>query len=1348
MHFEPTRSLGMSSGNLQCSDAIHLCFITDETYVRPTRVALESLKANRRATSRYVVHVICRGVAEEGVAEIEQAAAEDFDVEIVRRDELPVDPEMISLVRHVSPTAIFKFFIPELFPELDKILYLDSDILILGDLQPLWHEDVSGAYAAAVCDNQTIVGHEGHLKWLEFAHERYFNSGVMLLNLDKMRKDGITAKLMDYRINGKNRFMDQDALNVVFDNCVKFVPIRYNCLNWLFLTCTLEQLRECFGDSQIGETAEETMDMAVVLHIGGSEKPWLCELPYYTPLYRKYAAMAGWELKFPKVSVVIPVYNSSKHLRETLYSVCAQTLKELDIICVDNGSKDSSMDILREFAAYDKRVRILNMPRKGAGTCRNFGVARARGEYVGFVDSDDFIDFDYFEKLYAKAEETGDDVVMTARVVESDVFGRTKKPKNMGHRGRCVIKSARERADIILTTGVAWNKIYRRQFLLDNKIKFSESPCAGEDKLFDFGVLLAANEIAVVKDACYHYRQSGDSSESFRSKGKESFAIIGFYRDIKTLVDSWPMGERIRSIWRSTVKRVRDAEFRMFAGRMNPKFRSEFIGVSVEEFYDDVASSRKIQNLIVSLTSFPARIQTVHRTIRSILGQSVRPEKLILWLAKSQFPNRRGDLPQELKELARFGLEIKWCEDIRSYKKLIPTLKLYPCKTIVTADDDVLYPRFWLEKLWQEHIKHPDCVIVHRSRKIAHDGRNIKPYRQWPILTNAMKPERFLVLQTGIGGVLYPVGCFTDEVFNEDTFRKVAPNADDIWFWAMAVLNGKCVHQAYSYESTLPTVEGTQEVSLSQKNYLDGENDWQLQAVLKRYPAVLKALRMEMRGPKEKRRRKFRVLAWLNLFMPYAIICKRFKVKCGRSMDVAVSYFRSLPRKALHLAKMSLPLGIVKLVGLLNLCLSKLLFPDRYEVCRDVSAIARSALFDVDWYLERHPDVRKRGADPLLHYCKHGWKEGRSPSPLFDGPAYLRKHPDVAKAKLNPLAHFLRHGKIGGRFRPIPLKGAVTADFMASAMLHSGLFDPVWYSKYAMLPLSLGRIGLAKHYIASTANSAFPPSRDFNGARYLFSYPDVAEHRMNPLTHYLLYGKYEGREYDAVVARHPPRFSVVMATRDRGFCICDAIDSLMRQTYRHFELVIVDDGSSDGTDEMVSSRFGGEIKAGVVRYSRLPRSGVSRARNIALGMARYEWIAYLDSDNLVEPDWLETFVKCINTFPEAVNMYAKFLRTESNVVIGRPFDLARLMKANFIDLGVYAHKRSLIADCGGFDEEMTRLVDWDLIARQCKAHTPQFIDKLTMRYNDTNEFRRITNSESFNENLERFKKKHGRWVSD
>ena len=297
------------------SKTIQLCFITDENYVRPTAVAIASLKANKASDSAYEIHIVCRSVAGEGVRLLRSLANDGFSIDIIEDATLPVDESRVSLVRHVSPAAIFKFFIPELLPNLDRVIYLDSDILIQGDLAELWQTDIESAYAAVVKDNQTITGRDKHLKWLGFDHAAYFNSGVMLLNLARMRHDDMPQKLIDYRIHGKNRFMDQDALNMVFGECVKYVSIKYNCLNWLFIACTTAQLQEMFGAEDIASTQEETCSRAVILHIGGSEKPWLCDMPYYTPLYRKYAERIGWDIHFPTVSVVVPVFNAAKHRR-------------------------------------------------------------------------------------------------------------------------------------------------------------------------------------------------------------------------------------------------------------------------------------------------------------------------------------------------------------------------------------------------------------------------------------------------------------------------------------------------------------------------------------------------------------------------------------------------------------------------------------------------------------------------------------------------------------------------------------------------------------------------------------------------------------------------------------------------------------------------------------------------------------------------------------------------------------------------------------------------------------------------------------------------------------------------
>ena len=194
--------------------------------------------------------------------------------------------------------------------------------------------------------------------------------------------------------------------------------------------------------------------------------------------------------------------------------------------------------------------------------------------------------------------------------------------------------------------------------------------------------------------------------------------------------------------------------------------------------------------IVVSLTSYPARITTVHMTIMTLLNQKVKPDKIILWLAREQFPKGVISLPKQLLALEDVGLTIEWTHDIRSYKKLIPTLRKYPDSIIVTCDDDTFYPPHWLEMLMESYTKHPDCVHCHRGHTIRFDADGkVVPFLKWHFESTNSKPS-FLNFQTGIGGVLYPPHCLDPEVFNEQAFMELAKTCDDHWFWAMAVLKG------------------------------------------------------------------------------------------------------------------------------------------------------------------------------------------------------------------------------------------------------------------------------------------------------------------------------------------------------------------------------------------------------------------------------------------------------------------------------------------------------------------------------------------------------------------------------
>lgn len=248
-----------------------------------------------------------------------------------------------------------------------------------------------------------------------------------------------------------------------------------------------------------------------------------------------------------------------------------------------------------------------------------------------------------------------------------------------------------------------------------------------------------------------------------------------------------------------------------------------------------ITSSKRKPLLIVSLTSYPARINTIHFTLHTLLNQSLKPDKLILWLAKEQFPRIEKDVPRKVRRLKKYGLSIEWCSDIRSYKKLIPTLKEYPNDIIVTADDDIYYPNNWLELLYNAYLKNKNIIHCHRAHKIAFDDKNkILPYKDWDkqITNNDIS---FLTFITSGGGALYPPHSLHSDILKEELFMKLTPDADDIWFWAMAVLNRTKMQVVKNNISKITVIDETQESGLWKSINISGENDIKLENIFNHY---------------------------------------------------------------------------------------------------------------------------------------------------------------------------------------------------------------------------------------------------------------------------------------------------------------------------------------------------------------------------------------------------------------------------------------------------------------------------------------------------------------------------------
>ncbi len=253
--------------------------------------------------------------------------------------------------------------------------------------------------------------------------------------------------------------------------------------------------------------------------------------------------------------------------------------------------------------------------------------------------------------------------------------------------------------------------------------------------------------------------------------------------------------------------------------------------------------------LIISLTTHPGRINCVHITINTLLTQSLKPDKVILWLADSQFPNREQELPCELLSLREKGLSIVWCEDLRSYKKLLPALRMYPDDFIVTVDDDAYYDSELLSSLYNAYLEGGNNVYARRAVKLELKNDELKTISARKYLYQDDFTPTFLNQQIGAFGVLYPPHVLHKDVYDVEKFRRLLPTHDDVYFWAMTVLNGTKVQIVLGHKADISFIEGSQGCGLININKTNGSGislEEAYKLMFKEYPQILENIKTEL----------------------------------------------------------------------------------------------------------------------------------------------------------------------------------------------------------------------------------------------------------------------------------------------------------------------------------------------------------------------------------------------------------------------------------------------------------------------------------------------------------------------
>lgn len=336
----------------------HLCMISDDNYVMPTCVTIQSL-IDSDSTSKYVIHIIASALTEQTIRQFKMLENVNVTIDIINvnaeerfQDYHKFDDSAICVA---SIASLFKFLIPEILNDLDKVLYIDGDLIIKSDIDKLYKTDIVNYYAAVVIDSGSVYWKHEFTKKVQ----HYFNSGVMLLNLKKLREEKLPEKLCKVKQElNDSSLMDQNVFNIVFDKKIKLLPIRYN-----FLAVNLYRANDKWKIQDINKTygtnyqnKRDLYEDAAIIHYSSKDKPWknldgACSdlwLHAYLNTPVEHNLINKIDDIESGISVIMPCYNTEQYVKEALDSIVEQTYKNIEIICIDDGSTDKTLQVLKK----------------------------------------------------------------------------------------------------------------------------------------------------------------------------------------------------------------------------------------------------------------------------------------------------------------------------------------------------------------------------------------------------------------------------------------------------------------------------------------------------------------------------------------------------------------------------------------------------------------------------------------------------------------------------------------------------------------------------------------------------------------------------------------------------------------------------------------------------------------------------------------------------------------------------------------------------------------------------------------------------------------------------------------
>lgn len=543
---------------------INIAMILDDNYVIPTVVSITSLHINVDKKTKYNIYLFLCNVNKKNkkiIKEINSPA--NITIKTIDVLDNLLNERFVIEGFSVSVSATIKFYLPILLPNLDKVLYIDGDTIIKKDLMSLYCEDIKDYYAGVVKDYYALFYGGDVWKRLGTKNVAYFNSGVMLLNLKKMRNDDITNKLVNYRLNVEDFYMDQDTFNIIIGKKVKYLDFSYNMQTVNYRKMNTKEIADYYS-LPLYDEKEEYINRSSIIHFDGKEKPWI----YYDILladlwfnyYIKSSLFSKHKLireklekkisnkgpvgllshnsnyiqeqeinRKPYVSIIVSIFNIEHYIRRAIESAINQTLRNIEIVIIYDSSIGTIPSIIKEYSKKDKRINVIDQKNQFLSVARNRALKTAKGEYIIFLDGYDILPRNAAETYYiAGLTENSEILISGAYEMNKNVINY----KNELHIDRRFIPKNNEikkddYRDYVLniTSGSIEGKCFKTSFCHEHNLKFLKMP-KYEDFYFVDNALALAQKITVLDDCLYYCETNKPNEIIYETSTENPFILL------------------------------------------------------------------------------------------------------------------------------------------------------------------------------------------------------------------------------------------------------------------------------------------------------------------------------------------------------------------------------------------------------------------------------------------------------------------------------------------------------------------------------------------------------------------------------------------------------------------------------------------------------------------------------------------------------------------------------------------------------------------------------------------------------------------------------------------------------